>query len=283
MEQLNTREELLEVVRGLRADLDLAIAEAEAERMEQPGSFGEWSFKDLIAHLTGWRLVTAARLEAGQRHEEPVFPWPAQFDEADDLHEINVWFYETNRDKPLADVLRESNETFERVEIALATMPEDDLLTPGRFAWLYWTSTALGPAVIRGTQNHYRREHEPAIKHWLARQTSTQRVLTEDEAFRLLAHLIATAELHTIEPPHYAGHRMVEATLPLLDAMIRDGDEQSRQWLQGFKQQLEDALAARRSGTTYEDFLHEAPGEITREIKRRRGPAASEDGGDGIA
>lgn len=98
------------------------------------------------------------------------------------------------------------------------------------------------------------------------------RVLTEDEAFRLLAHLIATAELHTIEPPHYAGRRMVEGALPLLDAMIRDGDEQSRDWLRRFQQQVEGALAARRTDAgAFESFLHEAPGEIVRELKRRAG------------
>lgn len=110
------------------------------------------------------------------------------------------------------------------------------------------------------------------------------RVLTEDEAFRLLAHLIATAELHMIEPPHYAGRRIVEGTLPLLDAMIRDGDAQSRAWLQRFKQQIDDALAARRAdGAAFEAFLDEAPGEITREIKRRRGRSVTTEGSDDVA
>lgn len=106
------------------------------------------------------------------------------------------------------------------------------------------------------------------------------RVLTEDEAFRLLAHLIATAELHTIEPPHYAGRRIVEGTVPLIDALIRDGDPESRQWLEQFKQELEDALAARRSDAdAFEAFLHEAPGEILSEIKRRRAGEGNADGG----
>jgi hypothetical protein len=106
-----------------------------------------------------------------------------------------------------------------------------------------------------------------------------QRVLTEDEAFRLLAHLIATAELHTIEPPHYAGHRMVEGALPLIDAMIRDGDDESRAWLQGFRGEMEQALAARRVDVrAFESFLREAPAEIVREIKRRRASEAVRDG-----
>lgn len=168
MEQLNTRDALLEAVRGLRADLDATIAEVGSGRMEQPGSFGPWSFKDLIAHLTGWRLVTAARLEGGLRHEEPVFPWPDRFDEAEDLHEINQWFYETNRDKPLEQVLVESHDAFDRVERAITELPEEDLLEPGRFDWLFWTDEALGPAVVNGTRNHYRVEHEPDIRAWLA-------------------------------------------------------------------------------------------------------------------
>ena len=167
MEQLNSREALLDAVRGLREELERVVAEAGDARMEQPGSFGEWTFKDLIAHLTGWRQTTAARLEAGLRDEEPVFPWPDHLDEEADLHEINRWFYETNRDKPLAAVLRESRETFERVERAIAALPEDDLLEPGRFTWL--GGAALGPAVVRGTLGHYHEEHEPDIRAWLAR------------------------------------------------------------------------------------------------------------------
>ena len=83
------------------------------------------------------------------------------------LDEINRWFFETNRDKPLAAVLRESRETFERVERAIAALPEADLLEPGRFPWL--GGAALGPAVVSGTLLHYREEHEPAIRAWLAR------------------------------------------------------------------------------------------------------------------
>jgi hypothetical protein len=104
------------------------------------------------------------------------------------------------------------------------------------------------------------------------------RILTEDDAFRLLAHLIATAELHTIEPPHYTGRRIVEGTLPLLDAMIADGDERSRDWLRRFRRQMDAALAARRADVSaFEAFLHAAPGEIVREITRRQRASAGTD------
>jgi hypothetical protein len=167
MEELNTREALLSTVQGLRADLERIIAEVDRERIEAPGSFEAWSFKDVIAHLTAWRLVTAVRLEAGMGGGEPVFPWPDRFDEAEDTDAINQWFYETNRDKPLEQVIRESNDTFDRVERAISTLPEDALLKPGHVDWLHWTDEALGPAVVRGTFGHFHEDHEPAIREWL--------------------------------------------------------------------------------------------------------------------
>lgn len=169
MEQVNTRAALLEAVRDQRQEIERVIAEAGEERMEQPGSFGEWTFKDLIAHLTSWRTTMVARLEAGLSGKEPVFPWPPHLDENQDTDEINHWFFETNRDKPLADILRESRETFERVERAIAALPEDDLFVPGRFPWMGDYSLGLGPACVpaRG-EGHFHEEHEPEIRAWLA-------------------------------------------------------------------------------------------------------------------
>ena len=176
MARLDSRAALLGAVRGLRADLEGVIAEVGEARMEEPGSFGGWTFKDLLAHLTGWRWTTVARLEAGLRREAPVFPWPAHLDEGEDLDAINRWFYETNRARSVAEVLAASRETFDRLERAIAALPEDDLLRPGRFPWLgEWV---LGPAVVSGTFLHYREEHEPAIRAWLARDNGLA-----DEAF----------------------------------------------------------------------------------------------------
>ena len=168
MVQLNTREDLLTTIRGLRAEIDRVVAEAGEARAVQPGSFEDLSLKDVIAHLTGWRIVTAARLEAGLRHEEPIFPWPDTYDEEHDTDGINQWFYEQDRDKSLAAVMADSNATFDRVERAIEMMPEDDLFQPDRFDWLHWTEEGLGPAVVRGSYGHYYEEHEPAIREWLA-------------------------------------------------------------------------------------------------------------------
>jgi hypothetical protein len=50
------------------------------EFMDQVGVNGDWTFKDLIAHLTPDGLRSTANLQAMLRGEpEPPPPWPALF------------------------------------------------------------------------------------------------------------------------------------------------------------------------------------------------------------
>jgi hypothetical protein len=99
---------------------------------------------------------------------------------------------------------------------------------------------------------------------------SERRILTEDEALRLLAHFVATAELHIREAPYYADRRILEGMLPLIDAMIRDGDPDGSAWLETLKSDIQQAVATRaRNRSAYEDVLHQIPGRVAREIKRR--------------
>jgi hypothetical protein len=138
------------------------VAAVGEERMEQPGPMGAWTFKDLAAHLTGWREVLIARLEAGPGREQPM-PWPATLIEDDD---INAWIYAQNRDRPLRDVLADAEASYARVAAAIAALPEEDVTTPGRFSWLE------GQALVRMADfpGHLAEEHEPNVRAWLAGQ-----------------------------------------------------------------------------------------------------------------
>ncbi|HEX7025308.1 MAG TPA: ClbS/DfsB family four-helix bundle protein [Gemmatimonadales bacterium] len=170
MDQMQSKDELIEVVRQARADLEQLIADAGEERMTEPNAFGQWTFKDVIAHLTGWRMYSAARMEAATRGGEPVSPWPAHPDpDNDDVDVINRLIWETNRDRPVADVLRESRETFDRLEAALAVVPEEDLFDPNRFSWLSGWPLA---AVIDGMREHFYVDHAPEIRAWLGQRSA---------------------------------------------------------------------------------------------------------------
>jgi hypothetical protein len=143
------------------------LAEVGEGRMLEPGVTGDWTFKDVVAHLNGWRALTLARLEAAQhgRAPEPP-PWPAHLDEdvESDVDEINDWIYQASQDRSLQDVLAEYSQSFGRMRAAAAAIAEGDLTDPGRYPWMGGHPLA---AVLDGTFGHLHEEHEPLIRAWL--------------------------------------------------------------------------------------------------------------------
>lgn len=155
---MTTRAELLQAIDTERISWQDLVTEVGPERMEAPGPMGDWTFKDLTAHLTGWRERTIDRIEAGPGVDPPM-PWPAQLTTDD---EINDWFYAQNRDLPVRDVLADHDQSFARLAAAIAALPDDDLLLPGRFDWL--GGAALVDVELFG---HLHEEHEPSVRAWL--------------------------------------------------------------------------------------------------------------------
>jgi uncharacterized damage-inducible protein DinB len=141
-----------------RDDWHALLAEVGEDRMEEPGPMGDWTFKDLAAHLLGWRERTISLIEAGPDGNPPT-PWPATLDGDD---QINAWIYEQHRDRPLRDVLVDMDQSYERIVDLIERMPEGDLTAPGRFKWM--GDERLFEVDFAG---HLREEHEPSIRAWL--------------------------------------------------------------------------------------------------------------------
>ena len=130
--------------------------------MTQPEVAGGWSIKDIVAHLTGWRRRTVRRFQATLNHE-PGFtpPWPEGLQEDD---EINAWIYESNRDRPLADVLSDSREVFQQLVDVIDAFSDDELQDPQRIEWLEGE-----PLSGKFVFSHFHEEHEPDMSAWLDR------------------------------------------------------------------------------------------------------------------
>ncbi len=159
-----SKAQLLDDLRNEQAQWEALLSEIGEEHMTQPGVAGEWSVKDIIAHLTGWRRRSVARFQAALRHEPaPPPPWPPRL-RTDD--EINAWIYDVSRDLSLADVLRESREVFEQLVETLTAFPEADLRDPTRFPWIDAEEFPLTAADFFA---HFHEEHEPDMRAWLER------------------------------------------------------------------------------------------------------------------
>lgn len=133
-------------------------------RMEHAGINGQWSFKDLVAHLTGWQPRLISRIQAAQRNQpEPPPPWPAQL-QSDD--EINAWIYESNRGRSAREVLDESERVFQQFLAVIAGLPDDVRIEEQHH--LVWLGDQRFPA--GEFFDHFHDDHEPGARAWLARQ-----------------------------------------------------------------------------------------------------------------
>jgi hypothetical protein len=143
--------------RGLWRDL---VAEVGIDRMTEPGPMGPWSFKDLAAHLLGWRERTIARLEAAaEGRDAPPPAWPSGLDDDDS---INDWIQARSDGRSVRAVLDDVDRSYQRLAAAIAALPEDLVTRRGALPWLEGESLAE-----QDLFGHLHDEHMPSIREWL--------------------------------------------------------------------------------------------------------------------
>ncbi len=113
-----TRAEVLTLIRDGRSALEAALARLGAARLETPGlAGGEWSAKDLMAHVTFWESLMVARLGG----PKPAVEW------AGDVDATNAAVYAANRERPLADVRRDFDAVHRDLVARVEALSDDDL------------------------------------------------------------------------------------------------------------------------------------------------------------
>jgi hypothetical protein len=158
-----TKQRLLDQIQQEREQWESLLNEIGLERMEIPGVTGDWTMKDTIAHLITWWRRAVSLLAAAQRDEHPPDHPPQS-----QVPIINEWIHRTNRDRPLAHVLRDSQDIWQQFGEKIQQIPEETLLDPQRFEWMQ--GKALGPGILESFAGHFHEEHEPLIIAWLRKQ-----------------------------------------------------------------------------------------------------------------
>jgi hypothetical protein len=96
-----------------------------------------------------------------------------------------------------------------------------------------------------------------------------QLVLTEDEAFDLLAFLFSSAEICLVEPTYYGTFRLVDAASRLMGYMLAHDPERSAEFLHRFKEEVDTKKVWMMwDREAYYDFLRAAPATVAAEMKR---------------
>jgi len=151
MPKPGTKGALLEEIHAEREKLENLIEPLTPEERAKPGAPGEWSVKDTLAHLAEWEQLLLVWHKAGVRGEIP--PLPAEGYTWGRMDDLNAAIFEKYRDWTLEDVLAYSRSSYQQVLDTVQEMSEDELFTPGRFAWT--KKNRLVDYVIPCTSEHY--------------------------------------------------------------------------------------------------------------------------------
>ena len=125
---------ILERLQTERRRLERNISQLGPEDMLRPGVVGEWSIKDILAHLADWEAHVLVWVEAARGGDPVASPDPGLTWQQFDV--FNQRVYERHRDQPLEAVKEYFHDTHLQFMALVEAMPEDEMLTPGRYPFL---------------------------------------------------------------------------------------------------------------------------------------------------
>jgi hypothetical protein len=162
-----TTAQLLEAMRAARSNWEALLAEAGEARLTEPGVEGDWSLKDIIAHITYFETWAADNVIAFRSGE----PQPQAEYKGLEVDEENARLYERFRTKPLAQVLQDSQVSFQRSLDAVAGLRDEDLYDP-KFVPVPNADFTVFNLIEGDTFDHYN-DHGASVRAWLDRDAAS--------------------------------------------------------------------------------------------------------------
>jgi uncharacterized protein (TIGR03083 family) len=151
MPRPTTKHALLEMMQRERTALEQLLAELSPEQMTESGIVGEWSVKDVLAHLLEWEQMVLRWHSAGLKGKVPVTP-SAEFNWAQ-LPQLNQRIFEKHCNRTLAEIQKEFAASYKKTRKTIEGLSDEDLFTRGRYAWT--RNNTLGAYFVSNTSSHY--------------------------------------------------------------------------------------------------------------------------------
>lgn len=152
---------LLHDIQSEHHRLDRVLDNLTPQDMLQGGVIGDWSVKDILAHLTAWEQVFLHWYRCGLSGKssdiEPVGMGKKAIDA------LNQRFYDQYAGHNLEDVLANFLASYQEILAVVNETTEEELFSPGRYAWT--GKYILVDYLMSNTGNHYRWARQK-IHHW---------------------------------------------------------------------------------------------------------------------
>ena len=136
-----------------------AIIDEAGDRVDEPGAAGEWTLRDVIAHINGYHRFLVSNL-GGRAREFGVMP-----DEvAADMQKRNEWTHEADRELSWTFVSNEAEELHGELVAQIEARSPEQIGQP----MTDWHPWPVWRWVVGLTESHYQ-EHLPDLRAWLGR------------------------------------------------------------------------------------------------------------------
>lgn len=160
MKDPKSKEELLQAITTARNDWEGLIAKIPRRRLAEPVAPGQWSVKDIIAHITEYDRHLGLNLAL--RLQKPPQPWLEDMS----LDEFNAGLHDQIADRDAEDVLRDSQQVFQELIGEVINHSEAYLFSTHRVEGVSYG--VIPYQMLKSESYGHYRDHIPAIQTWLA-------------------------------------------------------------------------------------------------------------------
>jgi hypothetical protein len=165
MPKQTNKDQLIADIHTERRRLEKNLSALTSEEMMLPGVTGEWSVKDILAHLVAWERLFLDWYRAGTQGGSPEIKPVGMSQRAIDA--LNQQIYQQNHGQSLDSIFAEFHLSFQQVTATIEKIPEEDMFTSGRFGWT--GKLTLADYIVGNTCNHYAWA-KSQIRDWMKRR-----------------------------------------------------------------------------------------------------------------
>jgi uncharacterized protein (TIGR03083 family) len=145
------RQQLVKKIDKAWAELKESYADLSDAQLAEPGAMGDWSVKDILAHVTWWEAEALKHLPLIIKEGRP----PRYSTQYGGIDAFNALMIEQKRGLPLAEVLQQQEETHRQLIAYIQNVPEEQFTRETRFRH----------RLRLDTYSHYPK-HAKAIREW---------------------------------------------------------------------------------------------------------------------
>jgi hypothetical protein len=151
MQCSSRKTEILEQISATHLLLEAHLSSLGESQMLLPGVNGEWTVKDLLAHITWWEQHLLRRLRTGR---DDLYQEGVSVQEETD--QANAQVFAANRSRPLSEIQSEFSASYKEVLTGIEALPEEDIAQAEIYEAIAWD-----------TFRHYP-EHTAMLQAWIS-------------------------------------------------------------------------------------------------------------------